>query len=100
MGRESDRFYRERERERIRRSHEYDQRRSHRFSREYSPFRERARDERRTPTRRTPMRTRRSSSPKRRRSNQNYSNFNLRDSGKLPVFIDSSVGGEGPKALM
>jgi len=98
--RESDRFYRERERERIRRSHEYDQRRSHRFSREYSPFRERARDERRTPTRRTPMRTRKSSSPKRRRSNQNYSNFSLRDSGKLPVFIDSSVGGEGPRALM
>jgi len=95
--RESDRFYRERERESIRRNYEYDERRSRRFSREYSPFRERerARDERRTPTRRTPMRMRRSSSPSRRRSNQNYSHFTHRDSSKFPVFIDSSVGGEG-----
>jgi len=101
--RDSDRFYRERERESRRRNHEYDQRSSHRFSREYSPFRERARNERCTPIRSTPSRRtpmRRSSSPRRRRSSQNYSHFTHRDSGKLPVFIDSSVGGERPRALM
>jgi len=96
--REKDPFYREREQESIRRNHEYDQRSSRRFSREYSPFRERARYERSTPFRRTSMR--RSSSPRRRRSKQDDRHFTHRDSGKLPVFIGSSVGGEGPRALM
>jgi len=102
--RESDRFYREREREIKRKNHWDERRSSHRISGEYYPSRERARDERRTPERRSPMRRRsfirRSSSPKRRRSNLTSSPFTHRDSRKLPVFIDSTVGGKGPRALM
>jgi len=83
------------------RHYENDRRRSH-HSRDYSPIR--VRDDR-------PIRNRRgrSPSPKRTRmdhSRNNSSPFIHQDSRKLPtaklpvVFINSSVGGEGPRALV
>lgn len=93
--RERDRYYSERDRE-SRRYYEHELRSSRRLSRDWSP--KRARIERRTFAR--------SPSPKRRRSNfdSDSSPFIHRESRNLPrakfpvVFIDSSVGGEGPRA--